>query len=292
MKYHLQLHLLVVILAATALLGELISIPAAALVAWRTLLAAAGACLWVTVVRRRSVWPGGRAAAALLGVGVLVGLHWVLFFQAIKMAGVSICLAGLATIPLFTAFTEPVFERRRLRPFEIVAGILVFCGITIIGGTIRPEGFPGLACALASALLAAIFPLLNRRIVSAGGDPPTMVTWEMAGAFAATICLLPVLGGGDSLFAWSGLDWLWLLVLSLVCTVFAHGFQIHLLRHLGAFTINLAISFEPLYGILAAAVLFREHEQLTPAFCTGLSAILAANVMHPLFVRMARRNEP
>lgn len=53
---------------------------------------------------------------------------------------------------------------------------------------------------------------------------------------------------------------------------------------------NLAISFEPLYGIMAAAFFFGEHEQLTPMFYLGLATILAANVMHPLCVRLSRKN--
>ncbi|MFT4176073.1 MAG: DMT family transporter [Luteolibacter sp.] len=288
MKHHLQLHALVFILAATALLGELISLPAASLVLWRTLLAVVGGGIWVAVVQRKVLWLGARRTTELIGVGGLIGCHWILFFHAIKVSNISICLAGLATIPLFTAFTEPVFERRRLRPFEILAGALVLCGILIVVGSVRRENLSGLGFALASAFLAAIFPLLNRKIVISGGSPLTMVTWEMAGACFAALALLPLTGEGREVFSWRGFDWFWLLVLALVCTVFAHGFHIYLLKHLSAFTINLAISFEPLYGILAAAFLFGEYRHLTPTFYAGLATIFAANVIHPICVRLTR----
>ncbi len=72
-RIYLQLHLLVAVLAATAILGRLISLPAPTLVVWRTLLAATGGALFATAVRGKSLLVPGRKILALLGVGALVG---------------------------------------------------------------------------------------------------------------------------------------------------------------------------------------------------------------------------
>lgn len=287
MKPYLQLHLLIVLFATTAILGNLLSMPAAGIVVWRTAIAAVGAAAWVGLVRRHSLWPGKRSALSFLGVGVIVGLHWICFFGAIRLSNISICLAGMATSSLFTAFTEPLFEKRRVRPFEVLLGLLVIAGILLVAGFERGH-LLGLGVAMLSAFLAAVFPVLNRRLVTTGGDPLMMVGWEMLGACAISLSLYPLIGGGAPLLGWQGLDWLWLLLLALVCTVFSHGFHIHLLRHISAYASNLAINFEPLYGILAAALLFGEHKQLHPMFYAGLLTILAANLLHPLILRRAR----
>lgn len=289
MNRHLQLHLLVLLLAATAVLGKLISIPAAGLVVWRTFFAAAGAALWLVAVRRQRVWPGGRLALKLAGIGGIVGVHWVCFFGAVKISGISVSLAGIAAIPLFTAFTEPLLERRRVRPFEVALGLVVMIGIMLIAGSLGREDLPGLAVALLGGFLAAVFPVLNRRLVHGGGDPLTMVAWEMVGACAAALAFLPWTGGMAGLTAWHGLDALWILLLALACTVFAHGFHIHLLKHFSAYAMNLAISFEPLYGIVVAALFFGENQQLRPMFYVGLATIVAVNVLHPMAVRRARQ---
>lgn len=289
MNRYLQLHVLVLVLAATAIFGELISLSAVGVVVWRTLFAAAGAALWVKYIRRQPLWLGATTVRSLLGIGAIVGVHWICFFQAVKISNISICLAGLAAIPLFTAFTEPFFEKRRLRPFEVLIGLLILAGVATIAGAIHRKDLAGLAVALLSAFLAAVFPVMNRKLVTSGGDPLTMVAWEMAGAFVVAVILFPWMNGGDSLFAWKGLDWLWLLSLALVCTVFAHGFHIHLLQKLSAYTMNLAISFEPLYGILAAAVFFGEYKQLPPMYFVGLATILLANIIHPMCVRLTRK---
>jgi len=279
----LQLHLLVALLATTAVVGRLLSLPAPVLVAWRTLLAAGGVAVWCGLVRRRPLWPGARQVLALLGVGTIIGVHWLCFFGAIRLANISICLTGMATISFFTAFTEPWLEKRSIRLLEVLLGGLVLIGIGMVAGFERGR-LAGLLVALLGALLAAIFPVLNRRLVQTRLDPQVMVGWEMIGACLASLAPMPwlVAGGYPALFAWRGLDWLWLLYLAWVCTVFAHGFHIHLLRHLSAYTANLAMNLEPIYGILGAVLVFGEHRELHPGFFLGLLTILAANILHAL----------
>lgn len=285
---YVQLHLLVALLATTAILGHLISLSAPALVIWRTAFAATGGALLAGLVLRRPMFPGRGTILALLGIGCVVGLHWMCFFGAIRLANISICLAGMATTSFFTAFTEPIFEKRRVRPLEVGLGLLVLIGILMVAGFERGR-LAGLLTALLGAFLAAVFPLLNRHLVKRDGlDPLVMVTWEMVGACVTCLVLLPLFEGGGSyqrLFDWSGLDWLWILLLAWACTVFAHAFHIHLLRHLSVFTANLAVNFEPVYGIIAAALLFGEHHQLHPGFFLGTSTILLANILHPLILR-------
>ena len=291
---YLKLHLLVALLATTAVLGRLITLSATGLVAWRTLLASLGAGLVVSVVLRRKLWLPWRSAAALLGIGGIVGLHWMCFFGAVKLANISICLAGMATVSFFTAFTEPLMERRRVRPLEVGLGLLVVLGIVLVAG-FEPDRLLGLGVALLGALLAAVFPVLNQHMVRQGRqDPLVMVAWEMAGACA--VCLIGLhwsdgAGAYAALLAWHGWDWLWLLLLGWVCTVFAHAYHIHLLRHLSAYTGNLAMNCEPIYGILAAAVVFGEHRELHPGFYAGCLTIVTANLLHPLILSRLRRQK-
>lgn len=261
------------------------------LVSWRTILAALGAFIWVAFVRKHKVWPGLRPVGNLLAVGAIIGLHWLCFFGSIKLANVSISLAGLATISLFTAFTEPLLTGRRIKPFEVLLGLIVVAGILLIAGVERGH-LPGLGIALLGAFLAAVFSVLNRTIVTKGGDPLTMVGWEMIGAAAVCLATLPLFdpGGFAALLAPTRPDWLWILLLAWVCTVFAHAYYIHLLRSLTAYSMNLAFNFEPIYGILAAALIFQEHENLHPAFYVGALTILVANLLHPLLEKRSRRS--
>jgi drug/metabolite transporter (DMT)-like permease len=289
----LQLHLLVALLATTALIGRMISLSAPALVCWRTFLASLGGIFLVTVVMRKSVLPPPGTLLPMLGIGGVVGAHWICFFGSIQLANISICLAGMATISFFTSLTEPLLERRRVRPLEVLLGLLVVLGILLVAGFERGR-LAGLAVALLGALLAAVFPVLNRRFVNREGmDARVMMTWQMAGACIVCLLALPFVGGKSAfggLFDLQGHDWFWLLMLAWICTVFAYVAHLRLLRHLSAYSSNLAFNFEPVYGILMAALVFGEHRQVHPGFFAGMAAILFANIAHPLILRrMARR---
>lgn len=279
----LQLHLLVVIFAATTILGRLASVSAPVLVTWRCLLATIGAFLWVAMMRDRKLWLGPRKVAQLLGIGAIIGLHWLCLFGAVKVANVSIALAGLATLSLFTAFTEPLLTRRRIRPFEVFLGLIVLAGISLIAG-VETNHLPGLALALLSALLAAVFLVLNKTIVVGGGDPMVMVGWEMTAATA--VCFLTVpwfdANGLSALVVVNPWDWVWIAILAWGCTVFAQALTNRLLRSISAYDFNLAANFEPVYGIIAAALIFGEHASLKPGFYLGTLAIVLANFLHPL----------
>ncbi|MCH7229042.1 DMT family transporter [Haloferula sp. A504] len=283
----LQIHLLVFLVAFTAVFGKLYSGSAVSLVTWRVALAAVTAFLWVRFFRRHPIstdrWP------AMIGVGVVIGLHWLCFFGAIQLANISICLTGMATISLFTAFTEPLFERRRVRPFEVFLGLIVAGGIALVANVER-EHLAGLGVALLGALLAAIFPVLNRRLVHTGGDPLGMVGWEMIGASLICLIALPFLdpGGYPALLEPRGLDWLWLFLISMGCTVFGFAWHIHLLRKITAYAGNLAMNCEPIYGIAMAILFFREDRELHPLTFIAVLAIVGTNLAHPWLERRTR----
>jgi len=271
-----------VIFAATTILGRLATVSAPVLVTWRCLIAAAGAFLWVAMMRNRKIWLGWRKVAKLLAVGAIIGLHWLCLFGAVKLANVSIALAGLATLSLFTAFTEPLLTHRKIKPFEVALGMLVLAGICMIAGA--ETGYVlGLCIALLSALLAAVFLVLNRTIVIGGGDPMVMVGWEMVASTAVCFLAVPVFdpGGLSALGVGNARDWVWIILLALVCTVFAQALTNRLLNSITAYDFNLAANFEPVYGIIAAALVFGEHAKLSPAFYAGALTIVLANFLHP-----------
>lgn len=277
-KPYLKLHGLVFILATTAVLGHLISLPAATLVTWRTGIAA---IVFFLILRPKSApnAPPYRLQACL--TGIILGAHWMTFFGAIKLSNITVCLTGMATTSLFTALTEAIQERRPPRASELILGLITIPAIILIVG-VAEQATLGLLIAMLSALLAATFTVINKTLVRRGVPSSGITQYEMLGA--SLTCLLTCMAIntpiGDYLPASS--DWLWLLILALVCTVYAYELHVRLLRHFSAFESNLAINFEPVYGILMAALLFHEHQQLHPMFFVGSLTIIFANFIRPL----------
>jgi drug/metabolite transporter (DMT)-like permease len=279
---YLQLHLLVFILALTAILGKLIGLPAPVLVLWRTGLAALMLWLWQRTQNRSMLNVGTPNARAdifkALATGVVLGAHWMTFFGSIHLSTVSICLAGMASTSFFTALTEPLINRSRFSWKDLMLGILVVPGLLLIVGFNGHYG-QGLICALVSAFLAALFPVMNRRLVLRGFPPATLTFYEMIGAFFLCACVSPLFIGSAADMIPGPTDLLWLLLLAGLCTAFAFSFHIRLLQNFTAFATSLAITFEPVYGILLAMLFFNEHKDLHPTFYLGVLTIVAANCL-------------
>ncbi len=285
MPDQLKLHLVVLAWGLTAVLGKLIGVPAAEVVMWRTFLATGGLVV-VALAMGVTVRPGWREAAKLTGTGIVLGLHWVLFFTAAKVANVSICLVGAPTMLLWGTLLERLLlGGRRIKHYELVLGLIMILAVWIVyRGEISYSW--GLTISLASAVVASLFGVINGELIKKH-HPVTITVYEMGGA-----CLVSGLGlwgmtaAGWEVYAWPGLrDWGLILILALVCTVAAYAVYVELLRRLSVFAINLANNMEPVYGILLATLVFGRAEKMTPGFYAGTGVILAAVLVHPMLVR-------
>jgi drug/metabolite transporter (DMT)-like permease len=278
---YLQLQFLIFVFAFTSILGRLITLPAPLLVLWRTALAAIIIALWLAASKRAPIRMQKSDTLRALGVGVILGLHWITFFGSIQLSNISICLAGMASTSFFTSITEPLFEKRRPQLSELLLGLMVIPGLFIIAGASWNHAM-GLGCALISAFFASLFPVFNRKFALGGIAPQTLTLYEMIGAAITCLVFSTVTGTSAISHLPTPSDWIWLILLATICTTWAFSFHIKLLEKFSAFTSNLAMNFEPVYGILLAAAIFQEYKELNPLFYLGATFIIAANIIHAL----------
>lgn len=295
-KALLQIHVCVLLWGFTAILGKLISLPALPLVWWRMLIVVAVLALLPSIWRALRAMPG-RLLAAYAGIGVLVALHWLTFYGAIKLANASVAATCMAFAPVFLALIEPKLAHRRFEPRELLLGIAVLPGVALVVGGV-PEGMRiGVAVGALSALLVAFFGALNKRLVEHGEPLPVTAIELGAGTLALTLLapLMPWIfpSQAGSLLALPGWqDALLLLVLALACTLLPFALSLVALRHMSAFSAQLAINLEPVYAIALAIVLLGEQRELTPMFYLGVAIVLAAVIVHPLLQRPHRVSQP
>jgi drug/metabolite transporter (DMT)-like permease len=281
---YFMLHFIVLIWGFTAILGLLISLPSLELVFYRTLIAAVG-MVAVCFFRKKPLLVSWPAMLKITGVGVLISLHWIFFFWSAKLSTASVCLAGMATTSLWTAFVDPFVNRTKIKWYEVALGLLVISGLLVIF-QFESGYWIGLAMALVSAFLGALFSVLNGRLTRKH-SPYQITFYEMAAACVFAFAFMPVyaafLTEGQPLqLGWKGSDWLWLLILGGVCTVYAFSVSVELMKRLSVFTINLTVNLEPVYGIVLAVLIFGESEKMTPQFYLGTLIILVSVLLYPL----------
>ena len=219
----------------------------------------------------------------IIGVGVLISLHWIFFFWSAKVSTASVCLAGMATTSLWTSFLDPLINKKRIKPFEVALGLLVISGLLVIF-QFENGYWLGLSMALAAAFLSALFSILNGRLTFRY-SPYQITFYEMAAASLVALLFLPLysyIDGSAIQWAWKGLDWFWLLILGGICTVYAFSVSVELMKRLPVFSINLTINLEPVYGILLAVAIFGEKEKMTEQFYLGTGIILISVLIYPV----------
>ena len=280
-RAYLELHLAVLLFGITAILGKVITLTALVLVWWRVLLTA-GSLVPLVKIRAalRQIPPARLRRMAL--IGSIIAVHWVTFYGAIKLSNASVTLVCMATTSFFAAFLEPWLLRAPLRKLEVGIGLLIIPGMALIVGTLPSDMWWGVVVGLTSALLAALFSILNKQIVDTA-DTKTMTFIEMSAAWGFLSLVLPVVlwYAPDTVFWPSGADIGYLAILVLFCTTLAFILSLRALHHISAFAATLTVNLEPVYGILLAAVLLQEHQELTPGFYAGLGVILVAVFGYP-----------
>ena len=284
LKDYLVLHFIVLIWGFTAILGLLITLPALELVFYRTLIASFGVA-FLFLVRKETLLIPRVAMFKIIATGFVISLHWILFFWSARVSTASVCLAGMATTSLWTAFVEPLINRTKVKWYEVGLGTLVISGLLVIF-SFETGYWLGLSMALVSALLSAVFSTINGRLTKQH-SPYQITFYEMAGACLFTLLFMPfyyqIIEGGQSIqWVWIGNDWFWLFLLGGVCTVYAFSVSVELMKRLSVFTINLTINLEPVYGILLAVLIFGESERMTLEFYLGTGIILVSVLAYPI----------
>jgi drug/metabolite transporter (DMT)-like permease len=281
-KDYLLLHFIVLIWGVTSILGLLISLPSLELVFYRTLLAAIGVAVLMGI-RKESLRVAPMDLLKIIGVGVLISLHWIFFFWSAKVSTASVCLAGMATTSLWTSFLDPLINKKRIKPFEVALGLLVISGLLVIF-QFENGYWLGLFMALAAAFLSALFSILNGRLTFRY-SPYQITFYEMAAASLVALLFLPLysyIDGTAIQWTWKGLDWFWILILAGICTVYAFSVSVELMKRLSVFSINLTINLEPVYGILLAVLIFGEKEKMTQQFYLGTGIIFISVLIYPV----------
>ncbi|WP_103070302.1 DMT family transporter [Aquimarina sediminis] len=291
---YLHLHFIVFVWGFTAILGELITIEALPLVWYRMLMASGFVYIYI-YLKKISLTISRRLFFTLLFAGIVIALHWITFFAAIKVSNISITLAVLSTGAFFTSIFEPIFYKRKIIWYEILFGILVIVGLYIIFN-VEGDYSMGILYALCSAFLSSVFSLVNGKVAQKYN--PSMISFYelLSGVGIVTIYLLAITIFGESnegfsvsFFQLSMSDWMFMLLLASVCTAYAFIGSVKVMKYLSPYTVMLTTNLEPVYGILLAFFIFGESEKMNPQFYYGAVIILSTVVLNGIFKNAKKR---
>ena len=280
-KNQLHLHFLVFIAGFTAILGELISLEAIPLVWYRMLIA--GVLMYGFIkIKKISLLVPFRTILKFFLAGIVIALHWITFFAAIKVSNISITLAMFSTGAFFASLIEPIFYKRKIIPYEIIVGLLVIAGVFMIMQT-EIKYLLGICLGIISALFSSLFAVINGKFV-AHHNASTISFYEfISGVFFISLYITFSHDGFDaSFFKLSINDWLYLGILASVCTAYAFIASVYVMRYITPYSVVLTYNLEPIYGIFLALLFFPQTEAMPPIFYTGAALIICTVLMNAL----------
>lgn len=280
MKEYLKLHVLVLLLSFTGILGKLIEASTLAVVFYRTLVAALALFL-ILYLRKINLKIDLKDLGKLIFVGFLLGLHWLCFFGSAKLSTVAISLVTFSTTSFFTSLLEPVLGNKKIDCREIMLGLLAVVGVAIMF-SFEIHYISGILIGLLGAFLCAAFTIFNSKLTHRF-DSQIISFYELTAAFL--VCLVVYLAFFEKKdLIMSQQDWVWLLVLALVCTVIPHAQMIKIMKKISVFTVNLSLNLEPVYGVVLAYFIFGESERMSTQFYLGGVLVLLSVFLQPILL--------
>lgn len=295
---YLRLHFIVFLWGFSGILGKLISLPFVEMVLYRAIFAVTGLGI-VMYFKKENFRITPKDFLILLGIGSIVSLHWIFFFGSGRIANVSVSLVGFATNSLWTAFLEPMFNKTRIKKYEVFLGLVVLAGLYIIF-SFDFQYKLGLALGIGAGFTSAIFSIFNSKMVRRVNSY-AISFYEMIGVFLSTLVFLPIYAAlwADNTINLSPtwLDLLWIALLAGGCSVYAYTVAVELMKRISVFVIQLALNLEPIYGILMALGLtwvgnnfpetglhdiFGDREKMNMSFYLGTFVIMCAVFSYPM----------
>ena len=288
-KYHIWLHITVLIFGLTGVLGKLITIDSYLLVWYRTLIAVV-ALLGYFVFTKFSLKITKKQLLKTLGVGVIIAIHWVTFFEAIKQSNVSVALVCFSSSTLFTSLIEPLYFKRKIKVYELIFGVVIILGLYFIF-SFEFKYFIGMVLSFVSAALASWFTVLNGILIKET-KAKTISFYELLGACVVVfIYLLFSTKGNFSQFAVSMSDFKWLLILGTVCTAFAFIVSVEVMKKISPYTVTMSVNLEPIYSIVLAIIIWPDSETMSFGFYMGTIIVISTIFLNALFKNRAAKKK-
>ena len=280
-KSYLLLHLAVILAGFTGVFGKLISLNEG-LLTWYRVLFSFIILFFILKIFKIPNTASGKEKLKIAQAGLLITLHWVLFYASIKYSNISIGVVCYCLTSFFTALLKPLIDRQKFRVSELGLSTLTLLGISLIFHFDASYQL-GIILGVFSSAVAALYTIYNERLVQRF-DSIVINYYQM---LAGTICLGAILPiyllyfKADSIVP--GLkDTAYLGLLSLFCTVGLYVIFAEVLKKIPAFTVNLTFNLEPVYAIIIAFLFFDESKEVNLSFYIGLAFIIASVVLQTL----------
>ncbi|MFO8026593.1 MAG: DMT family transporter [Opitutales bacterium] len=262
-----QVNIAVFIWGGTAMFAKGIALPVTDLTCLRSLFAAAALLLFIKLRGRSAKVDSKRHLGLMIGLGLFLCLHWLTYFQALKISSAAVAILALHTYPVITALIEPVLFREPLRKSDVALALVAFSSIFIMVPEFKLSNATtqGILLGILSGLFFMSRNLMIRKLVRTYTSS-TLMFWQ---TMVTGVVLIPFLFlSGESPYSSESI--LLLLLLGVVFTALPQTMFASGLKNLSAKTVGILASLLPVYGGIFGYLIHDERVALRTVLGGGL----------------------
>jgi len=287
-KAFIQLHIAILLAGFTGVFGKAISLNEGLLV-WYRMLISGILLLLILGASRRLKAVSLRDFQRIALTGCLLALHWIFFYGSIKYSNISVGVVCFSLTGFFTAILAPILNKKKFAPSELLLSGLTLLGIGLIF-SFDSQYRTGILLGVLSSLVVAFYTIVNERLAQSF-QSEVITVYQMIGGSIGLAAIMPFY---LHIFPVATLvpsmqDFIYLLMLSLFCTVLLYMLLIRALQKISAFTVNLSFNLEPIYTIALAILIYKENRELTIPFYIGLCLIILSVILQMVKVSMQHK---
>ena len=223
-----------------------------------------------------------RALPALIISGAMIGVNWMLLFEAYNHTTVAVATLCYYMQPTIVMLLSPVFFRERLTGKKAACAAVAIVGMVLVSGIVGDSGagrgdFQGVLLGLGAAVFYSAVVIMNSRLRGIDAYRKTMIQMLSAGAVMIPYLLVSGTGSAEGLtFTSVAL----LAVVGIVHTGIAYVLYFGSMDGLRVQSVALLSYIDPVSALLFSALLLREP--LSPLSILGAVMILASAIVSEL----------
>lgn len=250
-----QVNTAVFIWGGTAMFAKGIQLPVTDLTCLRGLFAAGALLLFMKLSDRPARVQSARHLGLMVVLGLLLCLHWLTYFQALKISSAAVAILALHTYPIVTALIEHILFGEKLRKSDIALATATFASVFIMMPELNLSNSTtqGILLGIVSGLFFMTRNLMIRKLVRTYSSSNLMF-WQ---CIVTGAVLIPVLFlSHEAEYTPQSILLLLLLATAFTAlpqTLFAAG-----LNHLSAKTVGILASLLPVYGAFFGYLVHKE----------------------------------
>ncbi|MFW2375782.1 MAG: DMT family transporter [Cellulophaga baltica] len=257
LNHLVELNLAMLFVSTSGALGRYVNLPVPVTIGVRAVIAVVLLflfCKW----KKISLRVPKKDLGAVFVSGVLLGLHWITYFYALRLSNVAIGMISLFTYPILTAFLEPLLLKTKFQKIHLVLALLVLAGIYFLVPSFDVGNDYTLAVGVGT--LSALFYSLRNLLLKAKAAKyngsmlmcyQLLVISVLLSPFYSTVQLNVVLS-----------EWKGLAALALLTTAIGHTLFLNSFKNFSITTVSILSSVQPIYGILLGAIFLSEFPKI------------------------------